>query len=66
LQDLNRNFSVRINEEAETLSGLIIEKLGLIPKKVVKEEFVFEKLKIKIKSIKHNHIDKVIIERNID
>jgi len=66
LQDLNRYFSVRINEESETLSGLIIERLGFIPKKVIKEEFIFEKLKIKIKSIKHNHIDKVIIEKIID
>ncbi|MGD9760898.1 MAG: hemolysin family protein [Candidatus Izemoplasmatales bacterium] len=63
LQDLNRYFSTKINEESETLSGLIIERLGFIPKKIVKEEFIFDSLKIKIKSIKKNHIDKVIIEK---
>ncbi|MDY0023823.1 MAG: hemolysin family protein [Candidatus Izemoplasmatales bacterium] len=62
IQDLNRFFKVKINETSETLSGLIIEQLGHIPKKDELKEFEFDKLNVKIKSVVKNHIDKVIIK----
>lgn len=63
IQDLNRYFKININEEAETLSGVIIERLGYIPQNKVDKEFSIEGLIIKVQSIKNNHIDKVIIKK---
>lgn len=63
IQDLNRYFNINIKEEADTLSGLIIESLGYIPHKKIDDIFIFGKLEVKIKSLKKNRIDKVIIKK---
>jgi len=63
LQDFNRYFRIEIDEESETLSGLLIEHLGYIPKEIIDDSFVFENLEIKIKSIKKNHIESVIVKK---
>ena len=63
LQDFNRYFRIEIDEESETLSGLIIEHLGYIPKDIIDDSFVFEDLEIKIKTIKKNHIESVIVKK---
>jgi putative hemolysin len=61
LQDFNKYFRININEDSETLSGLLIEKLGYIPRKKISKNFQFDNLNVEIKSIKKNHIDKVIV-----
>jgi putative hemolysin len=63
LQDFNRYFRIEIDEESETLSGLLIEHLGYIPKEIIDDSFVFENLEIKIKTIKKNHIESVIVKK---
>ena len=62
IQDFNRYFKVEIDEDPETLSGLIIERIGYIPDQLIDEEFVIEKLSIKIKTLKKNYIDKFIVK----
>jgi putative hemolysin len=64
IQDFNRYFKVEIDEDPETLSGLIIERIGYIPDQMIDEEFVVEKLSIKIKTLKKNYIDKFIVKIN--
>jgi putative hemolysin len=64
IQDFNRYFKVEIDEDPETLSGLIIERIGYIPDQLIDEEFVIEKLSIKIKTLKKNYIDKFIVKIN--
>jgi putative hemolysin len=64
IQDFNRYFKVEIDEDPETLSGLIIERIGYIPDQMIDEEFVIEKLSIKIKTLKKNYIDKFIVKIN--
>jgi putative hemolysin len=61
IQDLNRYLNLDIEDDFETLSGLIIDKLGYIPKKKVEKSLFYQNLEIKIKSLKKNHIDKVIL-----
>ena len=63
IQDLNRYFNVNIKEESDTLSGLIIESLGYIPRKKIDDVFIFGKLEVKIKSLKKNRVDKVFIKK---
>jgi len=64
IQDFNRYFKVDINDDPETLSGLIIEKLGYIPDNPIDEEFVIENLSIRMKNLKKNYIDKFIVKVN--
>lgn len=64
IQDLNRFFGIDINEDIETLSGLVIEELGYIPEEVINQEFEFERIKVKIKSVSKNYIDQFIIIKN--
>lgn len=61
LQDFNKYFKINIDEDSETLSGLLIEILGYIPRKKISKNFKFDNLNVEIKSIKKNHIDKVIV-----
>lgn len=62
IQDFNRYFKVDINDDPETLSGLIIERIGYIPDKLTEEEFVIENLSISIKTLKKNYIDKFVVK----
>ena len=64
IQDFNRYFKVDINDDPETLSGLIIERIGYIPDKLLDEEFVIDNLTIKIKTLKKNYIDKFVVKIN--
>jgi len=64
IQDFNRYFKVDINDDPETLSGLIIERIGYIPDKLTEEEFVIENLNIRIKTLKKNYIDKFVVKVN--
>ena len=64
IQDFNRYFKVDINDDPETLSGLIIERIGYIPDKLTDEEFVIENLSIRIKTLKKNYIDKFVVKVN--
>jgi len=64
IQDFNRYFKVDINDDPETLSGLIIERIGYIPDKLTDEEFVIENLSIQIKTLKKNYIDKFVVKVN--
>lgn len=64
IQDFNRYFKVDINDDPETLSGLIIERIGYIPDKLTEEEFVIENLSIRIKTLKKNYIDKFVVKVN--
>lgn len=64
IQDFNRYFKVDINDDPETLSGLIIERIGYIPDKLTEEEFVIENLSISIKTLKKNYIDKFVVKVN--
>lgn len=64
IQDFNRYFKVEIDEDPETLSGLIIERIGYIPDQLIDEEFLIGKLSIKIKTLKKNYIDKFIVKIN--
>jgi putative hemolysin len=63
IQDLNRFFGTNINEDIETLSGLVIEELGYIPDEIIDQEFVFDNIKVKIKSLSKNYISEFIIKK---
>ncbi len=62
IQDLNRYLNLDIADEFETLSGLIIDELGFIPKTKIDQAITYQNLEIKIKSVKNNHIEKAIIK----
>jgi len=62
LQELNRRLQLHLPEDAseyDTLGGLIINRLGYIPREVIEEEIVFEHLVFKIVEVEDNRIEKV-------
>jgi len=65
IHDLNRILKLDIDEEHEefdTLGGLIISKLGYIPKVTGQEEVHYNNLLLKVNKITNNRIDEVLLE----
>lgn len=65
IHDLNRALKLTIDEdddEFDTLGGLIISKLGFIPKDTNHEEIKYQNLSLKAHKLSHNRIDEVWLE----